>query len=258
MFDGAEGPGDGALAEARRGLEPVEAVSLALQASSGPETAHEAGLVHRDIKAQNLLPTPEGTLKIADFGIARSLDGTQLTEAGTVLGTAAYVAPEQAAAYPVTPAADIYALGAVLYELLTGRPPYVADTLQELFIMARLRPSASSRPTCPRRSRMRSCASLARDPMYRPESAEAFAGELGGPPTAVTRIERPAVSRRGPRWALVTTLVLGAALVLVLALALSLRGGSKQPEPAAPPPAAGSSAQQARGFATWLRDHAGG
>jgi len=201
LFDGAEGPGDGALAEARRGLEPVEAVSLALQASSGPETAHEAGLVHRDIKAQNLLPTPEGTLKIADFGIARSLDGTQLTEAGTVLGTAAYVAPEQAAGDPVTPAADIYALGAVLYELLTGRPPYVADTLQELFIMARLRPSASSRPTCPRRSRMRSCAHSPGIPCTGPsrrKRSPASSGDLP-PPSLGSSVPRfPGAVRAGP------------------------------------------------------------
>jgi serine/threonine protein kinase len=246
----------------RRGrLEPAEAVSLALQACSGLETAHEAGLVHRDIKPQNLLLTPEGTLKIADFGIARSLDATQLTEAGTVLGTAAYVAPEQAAGDPVTAAADIYALGAVLYELLIGRPPYVADTLQELFAEQRrgsIAPVRELAPDVPAPLEDAVMRALARDPTYRPESAEAFAGELGGPPTAVTRIERPAVSRRGPRWALAAALGLGAALVLVLGLALSFRGSSKQPEPAARPLAAGPPAQQARAFATWLRDHAGG
>jgi serine/threonine protein kinase len=107
----------------RRGrLEPAEAVALAVQACSGLETAHQAGLIHRDIKPQNLLITTDGTLKIADFGIARSLDGTQLTQVGTVLGTAGYLAPEQAAGESVTAAADIYALGAVLYELLTGAP----------------------------------------------------------------------------------------------------------------------------------------
>jgi eukaryotic-like serine/threonine-protein kinase len=246
----------------RRGrLEPAEAVSLTVQACSGLETAHEAELVHRDIKPQNLLLTPEGTLKIADFGIARSLDGTQVTEAGTVLGTAAYVAPEQAAGDPVTAAADIYALGAVLYELLTGRPPYVADTLQELFAEQRrgsIAPVRELAPDVPAPLEDAVMHALARDPTYRPESAEAFAGELGAPPTAVARIEHPPVSRRAPRWALAAALALGAALVLVLVLALSLRGGSNQPKPAAPPPAAGPPAQQARAFATWLRDHAGG
>jgi len=247
----------------RRGrrLEPAEAVSLALQACSGLETAHEAGLVHRDIKPQNLLLAPEGMLKIADFGIARSLDGTQLTEAGTVLGTAAYVAPEQAAGDPVTAAADIYALGAVLYELLTGRPPYVADTLQELFVKQRrgsIEPVCELAPGVPAALEDAVMRALARDPAYRPESAEAFAGELGGVPTAVTRISRPPVSRHGPRWALMAALALGAALVLVLVLALSLGGGSKQPPAASPPHAAGRPAQQARAFATWLRDHADG
>jgi len=115
-------------------LEPEEAVALGLQACSGLETAHDAGLVHRDIKPQNLLITPDGTLKIADFGIARSLDGTQLTQAGTVLGTAAYLAPEQARGEEATPAADVYALGVVLYQLLTGRLPWEGSTLAELAI----------------------------------------------------------------------------------------------------------------------------
>ena len=164
----------------RRGrLEPDEAVALALQACAGLETAHEAGLVHRDVKPQNLLVTPGGTVKIADFGIARSLDGTQLTQAGTVLGTAGYLAPEQAAGETVTAAADVYALGAVLYELLTGRPPYVADSLAELAARQRegtIVPVRELAPEVPAAIEDAVMHALARDPEYRPPSAEALAG----------------------------------------------------------------------------------
>src|SRR5213079_3209398 len=226
----------------RRGrLEPDEAVALTLQACAGLETAHEAGLVHRDVKPQNLLVTPGGTVKIADFGIARSLDGTHLTQAGTVLGTAGYLAPEQAAGETVTAAADVYALGAVLYELLTGRPPYVAESLTELFLKQRhgsitpVRELARDVPAALEDTVMRA---LARDPRYRPESAAALAGELRGAPTAVTRIDRRPVRKNRRRWRLAGALALGAVLVLALVLAVSLRDGSTHPVPASAPPTA--------------------
>src|SRR5215210_1603593 len=97
-------------------LDPDRAVDLVLQVCAGLEHAHAAGLVHRDIKPQNLLVRSDDAVKIADFGIARPLDGTQLTQAGTVLGTAAYLSPEQALGERVAAAADIYSLGAVAYE----------------------------------------------------------------------------------------------------------------------------------------------
>jgi serine/threonine protein kinase len=256
-------------------LEPPEAVALGLQACSGLETAHEAGLVHRDIKPQNLLITPEGTLKIADFGIARSLDGTQLTQAGTVLGTAGYLAPEQAAGEQVTAAADIYALGAVLYELLTGRPPYEAGSLAELFAKqaeGSITPLRELAPEAPVRLEDAVMHALARAPEYRPESAATLAAELAAPPTAVTTVDRslaptkpirgvrsswgPAAPRRR-RWVLSAGVALAAALVALI-LALSLGGGSKPPKPVAPPSTSGSTAQQARAFSVWLRRHAAG
>jgi len=247
----------------RRGrLEPDEAVALALQACAGLETAHEAGLVHRDVKPQNLLVTPGGTVKIADFGIARSLDGTQLTQAGTVLGTAGYLAPEQAAGETVTAAADVYALGAVLYELLTGRPPYVADSLVELAARQRegtIAPVRELAPEVPAATEDAVMHALARDPEYRPPSAEALAGELRTPPTALTEVDRsvpaPGPATHGPRRALLAALALGAALVVVFVVAISLRGGSKQP-PVTAPPSTGTPAQQADALGNWLRDHA--
>ena len=113
-------------------LAPGRAVGLALQACAGLAHAHAAGLVHRDVKPQNLLVRHDGVLKVADFGIARAAESTRVTQLGTVLGTAAYLAPEQAAGGDVTAAADVYSLGAVLYELISGRTPYRFESLVEL------------------------------------------------------------------------------------------------------------------------------
>ena len=116
-----------------RGRLPIgEAVGLALQACRGLAHAHAAGLVHRDVKPQNLLLRGDGTLKIADFGIARAAESTALTQAGTVLGTAAYLSPEQARGEPAGPASDLYALGVVSYQLLAGRLPFDAASLTDL------------------------------------------------------------------------------------------------------------------------------
>ena len=103
-----------------------------MQMCAGLAAAHAAGLVHRDVKPQNLLLRTDGVLKLGDFGIAAGHEGTRLTLAGTVLGTAGYLAPEQARGEEVTAAADIYAVGAVLYELLTGEPSRTAGSLAEL------------------------------------------------------------------------------------------------------------------------------
>jgi eukaryotic-like serine/threonine-protein kinase len=245
----------------RRGrIKPEEAVALALQACAGLATAHEAGLVHRDIKPQNVLVTPGGAVKIADFGIARSLDGTRLTQAGTVLGTAAYLAPEQAAGETVTAAADVYGLGAVLYELLTGRPPYVADSLAELAARQQegaIAPVREAAPGVPAATEDAVMHALARDPQYRPPSAAALADELRERPAAVTGAKRPSAPMQGSRGTLLAALALGVALVVVFVVALSVRGGSKQPTVTLPS-STGTPAQQAQAFGTWLRDHAAG
>jgi eukaryotic-like serine/threonine-protein kinase len=171
-------------------LEPDEVVDLALQICGGLEHAHAAALVHRDIKPQNLLLRPDGAVKIADFGIARAAETTRLTQMGSVLGTAAYLAPEQALGEEVTASADIYSLGCVLYELLTGRTPYVFKTLPELVVKHReeaIEPLREVRPEVPERLEAAVMHALARNPDYRPESAAAFAEELAAaapePPT---------------------------------------------------------------------------
>jgi predicted Ser/Thr protein kinase len=123
---------DGAdLKELIRGAAPFaveRALNLATQIAAAVGHAHRAGIVHRDLKPQNILVSGDGRVKVTDFGIARAMAAASLTETGVVLGTAHYLAPEQAAGRPVTPATDVYALGVVMYEMLTGRTPFDADT----------------------------------------------------------------------------------------------------------------------------------
>jgi serine/threonine-protein kinase len=114
---------------AREGaLPPADAIAIGVAVLEALAAAHEAGIVHRDIKPANILLPVTGGVKVTDFGIARSLSDTQLTSTGTVLGTAHYSAPEQVRGEPSSPATDVYALGVVLYEMLSGARPFDADT----------------------------------------------------------------------------------------------------------------------------------
>jgi len=115
------------LARERR-MNVDAALDIIAQAAAALVAAHEAGIVHRDVKPGNLLITSEGQVKITDFGIARAALAAHLTQSGMVMGTAQYVSPEQAAARPITTATDIYSLGVVGYECLAGRPPFTAET----------------------------------------------------------------------------------------------------------------------------------
>lgn len=108
-------------------LPMSQAVSIAAQILAGLEYAHRSGLIHRDIKPQNVLITPDGEVKVTDFGIAKSVSDLGLTEAGTALGTAHYFSPEQAKGERVVPQSDIYAVGVTLYEMLTGRLPFESE-----------------------------------------------------------------------------------------------------------------------------------
>ena len=177
----------------RRGrLPPNEVVELAPQICAGLAHAHVAGLVHRDIKPQNLLLTPSGKVKIADFGIARAEGGTQLTQTGAVLGSAGYFAPEQAAGADVTAAADLYSLGAVLYELLSGEKLYQFSSLPELLNKQRLhaiRPLHDLVPGLPATTEQAVLHCLAPNPHLRPSATE-LANELTAPIAAETTTRR--------------------------------------------------------------------
>jgi eukaryotic-like serine/threonine-protein kinase len=119
-------------------LDPVRTMSLVAQAAEALQAAHDKGVVHRDIKPGNLLVTADDTLVLTDFGIARSAASTPLTATGAVIGTPSYLAPEQVLGKPASPLSDIYALGVVAYECLTGRRPFDGDNPFEI-AMKRLR-----------------------------------------------------------------------------------------------------------------------
>jgi eukaryotic-like serine/threonine-protein kinase len=264
---------------ARRGpLPAAETAGLGMQACAGLAAAHAAGLVHRDVKPQNLLLGVDGVLKLGDFGVAVGHEGTRLTLAGTVLGTAGYLAPEQARGEQVTAAADIYAVGAVLFELLTADPPRGAS-LSELGSVDGFKPPdvAGRLPGAPPELVRAVSACLSVRPEDRPPSAAALARLLApvaseaetlslptDPAQRATEIlasSFPRTSRRrvGPRLAAVAALVAAAVAGLAAAIALSDGGHGSGPSstpPAVAPPATGATpAQQASNLAAWLRRH---
>jgi serine/threonine protein kinase len=113
-------------------IDPREAVDILTQACRGLDYAHRNGVVHRDVKPGNLLLSTDGAIKLADFGIAKAAEQSDITKVGSVLGTAAYLSPEQARGEPAGPASDLYALGVVAYQLMAGRLPYEAASLTDL------------------------------------------------------------------------------------------------------------------------------
>ncbi|HET7121690.1 MAG TPA: protein kinase [Solirubrobacterales bacterium] len=121
-------------------VDPEIAAEIGIQACAGLDYAHRRGIIHRDVKPGNLMvvggPVGGGemTVKLTDFGIARAIEQTRITQVGSVVGTAAYLAPEQVRGEEATPATDVYALGVVLYQFLTGRLPYEGSSLAELAV----------------------------------------------------------------------------------------------------------------------------
>ena len=111
----------------QRPLKLEEALDIAIQIAQGLHAAHERGIVHRDIKSANILLTPRGEVKITDFGLARFEDRAQLTKSGITLGTPAYMSPEQALGKTVDGRSDIWSLGVVIYEMVTGRLPFAGE-----------------------------------------------------------------------------------------------------------------------------------
>jgi serine/threonine-protein kinase len=230
----------------RDGALPAGRVAaLGAQAAAGLAHAHRCGLVHRDVKPQNLLLEGSGTLKVSDFGVARALDGTRLTRAGWVIGTAAYLAPEQARGEEVTPAADVYGLGVVLHELATGGPPGEPMPVEapelESVVLSCLRDDPGARPTARDVERMLRGGLAAPTRVLRPRAA------------APTEVLRPG---RGQGKALAAAVVVVAAGILI-GLGLSGGGAAKHPPAAKPviaPIRTGQTpAASADNLARWLR-----
>ena len=160
----------------REGRLPANRVlGIVAQTATSLQAAHDAGLVHRDIKPGNLLITPEGRVKITDFGIARIADQVPLTATGQVMGTVQYLAPEQASGHTATPATDIYSLGVVAYECLAGKRPFTGES-QVAIAMAQINDTPPDLPNdVPEPVRNLVYACLAKDAAGRPETAAKLA-----------------------------------------------------------------------------------
>jgi serine/threonine protein kinase len=164
---------------ARAGRLSAEAtLDIVSQAARALDAAHQAGIVHRDIKPGNLLVAADGTTKITDFGIATAVRAAQaphLTETGMVMGTAMYVSPEQATGAPVTAASDIYSLGVVAYECLAGRPPFTASQPLAIAFAHKHEPVPPLPPDVPQPVSDLVYHMLAKTPEERPSSVRAVA-----------------------------------------------------------------------------------
>jgi tRNA A-37 threonylcarbamoyl transferase component Bud32 len=162
-------------------FEPDDVASLIEQVASALDYAHERGFVHRDIKPQNILVDEQGLAKVVDFGIAKSLADTDLTVAGTGLGTVHYVSPEQASGLMATPSSDIYSLAVVAYEMLAGQLPFDADTPVGIAMqhVNETPPNPSKlNPAIPRQVSDIILRALSKDPTKRFPTASAFAATL--------------------------------------------------------------------------------
>jgi eukaryotic-like serine/threonine-protein kinase len=223
---------------AERPLPDDETRRIAAEIAAGLAHAHQRGVVHRDLKPANILFDTEGRAKIADFGIARTRGATGLTEAGTVLGTAAYISPEQARGDPATPTSDVYAFGVILFRMLTGRLPFDAADALTLAAMHRDLPApavSERRPDAPPLLESVAAAALAKSRADRPRDGAALVAELGPPPldtaaeaTAVTEVVRQPTSRR-KRLLVAFAVAAVAAAGVGLAMALTLGNGTTTP-----------------------------
>ena len=177
-------------------LSTDKVLDIVAQTAAALQAAHAAGLVHRDIKPGNLLITPDGRVKITDFGIARIADQVPLTATGQVMGTVQYLSPEQASGHPASPTTDIYSLGIVAYEALAGRRPFTGES-QVAIAMAQINETPPDLPVTvsePVRNLVYAC--IAKNPADRPQSAAHLAraatalrrGDVQGAAAAVPAI----------------------------------------------------------------------
>jgi tRNA A-37 threonylcarbamoyl transferase component Bud32 len=185
-------------------LEPNAAAEVALQIADALQAAHEKGVIHRDIKPQNVLITRNGDVKVTDFGIARAASSTtRMTDTGHVLGTAGYMSPEQAKGEPVGPQSDLYSLGVVLYEMLTGNLPYEAESALAQAIKHLNEPAPSPKEANPEVSEALDALTmklLAKNPEERYPNARTLAEDLAralsGLPLAVEPGKTEAMTAR--------------------------------------------------------------
>jgi eukaryotic-like serine/threonine-protein kinase len=216
-------------------LAPREAATHARTIAEAVHYAHTQGILHRDLKPSNILVDVFGSLRITDFGLARPLDGSSdLTETGRVLGTPHYLAPEAAAGrvQEVGPASDLYAIGAILYELLTGRPPFLAESIPETLLRIRETDPVSLRrlnPALPQDLETICLKCLEKSPTARYKSAQALADDLhrwlshepihARPVSHAERLVK--WTRRNPRTAGLLLLSTAAAAALIVTLAVT-------------------------------------
>jgi eukaryotic-like serine/threonine-protein kinase len=160
--------------------------SILIQAATALEAAHQGGVIHRDVKPANILVTPDGTAKLTDFGISRLVETSPLTQTGQVIGTAQYLAPELVTGQSASASSDIYALGVVGHEMLTGRRPFDGDTVMATAFAQVNQPPPPLPDTVPVGLRNVIDAALSKEPGDRPASAAAMAAALGAPDTSFT------------------------------------------------------------------------
>jgi tRNA A-37 threonylcarbamoyl transferase component Bud32 len=183
-------------------LPPVETARIAAAVADALDAAHQRGIVHRDVKPSNVMLSPGGDVKVMDFGIAAAADETSSTTGSGLYATVAYVAPERVAGQPATPASDVYSLGAVLYELLCGRPPFTgpsAALVARAHLHEQPRPVTELAPWVPAGLAEACQVALAKDPARRPSSAAAFAARIRAAATRAARHGGPTERLAGAR-----------------------------------------------------------
>jgi len=236
------------------GRLPVRrALEIAMQVARGLGFAHEQGLIHRDVKPQNVILNGDGRAKVTDFGIARSLDVQGVTQSGAVLGTSNYIAPEQASGRSVDRTTDVYSLGVVLFELLTGEVPFPGESFVAVAMQHVSEPPPSVlevRPDVPVRVARAVDRALEKDPAERFPSMDAFAAELqaclaelGSEPDLDATLIRSAPVLRARRRRLLPAALVVLGLVLLAAAVAALllhRSNTDHEKGSSPPPPAAS------------------